>query len=81
MDSAQMELAPVAPVFDSLIHEQLLERRDKLKEAATIAGTEFEFAGLLNDVDAALAKFNNGHSASAKCARMRSSRNVCSPIR
>jgi len=60
MDSAQMELAPVAPVFDSLIHEQLLERRGKLKEVAAIAGTEFGFAGLLKEVDAALRKFENG---------------------
>jgi sigma-B regulation protein RsbU (phosphoserine phosphatase) len=60
MDSAQMELAPVAPVFDSLIHEQLIERRERLKSVEAIAGTEFGFAGLLNEVDAALRKFENG---------------------
>ena len=61
MDSVQMvEVAPVAPL-DSLIHEQLLERRERLNDASSQFGTNGDFQRLLGEVDAALRKFEIGH--------------------
>jgi hypothetical protein len=80
MDSAQMELAPVAPVFDSLIHEQLLERRGRLKEVAAIAGTEFELPGCSMRSMRRFASLKMGDSANAKTVTTRSSLSGCSPI-
>jgi sigma-B regulation protein RsbU (phosphoserine phosphatase) len=60
MDSAQMEMAPVAAGFDSMIHEQLLDRRHRLQDARTQIGPHTDFARLLDEVDAALLRFENG---------------------
>ncbi len=60
MDSAQMELAPVGGI-ETMLHDQLVERRERLQAAALIAGADVEFANLLGDVDAALRKYENGH--------------------
>ena len=60
MDTAKVA-APLVAEFDSLIHEQLLDRRLKLQAASMFTGADFQFAGLLGEVDAALAKLGNGH--------------------
>ena len=59
MDTARVA-APLVAEFDSLIQGQLLERRERLQAASLFAGADFEFAGLLGEVDAALAKLSNG---------------------
>jgi sigma-B regulation protein RsbU (phosphoserine phosphatase) len=46
-------------VSDSL-HEQLLERRDKLQVTASLFGANAEFTRLLDEVDAALARMDDG---------------------
>ena len=46
-------------VLDSALREQLLDRREKLEEAAALSG-DFEFANLLGEVDDALAKMDAG---------------------
>src|SRR5512141_2834662 len=46
--------------LDSVIHDQLIERRQKLEEALSVSGGDFEFANLLGQVDTALAKIENG---------------------
>lgn len=60
MDSVQMELAPVIAGFDSMIHEQLLDRRQRLQRAHTEIGQHSDFSRLLTEVDAALLRFENG---------------------
>lgn len=60
MDSVQMEMEPVAGGFDTLIHEQLLERRDRLESVRAHVSEDREFARLLDEVDAALLRFENG---------------------
>ena len=61
MDSARLVAAPLVAEFDALIAEQLVERRERLQTASMFAGGDFEFASLLGQVDAALAKLNTGH--------------------
>ena len=60
MDTAKVA-APLVAEFDSMIEEQLLDRRERLRAASLFAGGDFQFAGLLGEVDAALAKLGNGH--------------------
>jgi phosphoserine phosphatase RsbU/P len=57
---AQMETAAVVAGFDSMIHEQLLERRNRLENARTQTGGHEDFSKLLGEVDAALLKFETG---------------------
>jgi sigma-B regulation protein RsbU (phosphoserine phosphatase) len=45
--------------FESVVREQLLDRREKLEEAIGLSG-DFEFANLLGEVDTALAKLDKG---------------------
>lgn len=45
--------------LDNVLREQLLKRKDRLKEAMTLSG-DVEFANLLGEVDHALAKMDNG---------------------
>ena len=59
MESAQMELAAVAPGLDSMIHEQLLDRRQRLESARVQIGHD-DFSRLLSEVDAALSRFDSG---------------------
>ena len=59
MEGVQMELAQVGGV-DALIHEQLLDRRGRLERAREQTGLEPDFTRLLNEVDAALARFDAG---------------------
>ena len=46
--------------LDSVIYDQLIERRQKLEDAVAVNGDDFEFTDLLGQVDAALAKFDKG---------------------
>lgn len=46
--------------LDSVFRETLNERRQKLEEALALNDGDFEFANLLGQVDAALAKLDNG---------------------
>ena len=46
-------------VLDSVLREQLLDRREKLEEAAALSG-DFELANLLGEVDDELDKMNAG---------------------
>jgi phosphoserine phosphatase RsbU/P len=61
MESVMMEKVSAGNGFDAMVHEQLLERRERLREVTEIASANIEFASLLSDVDAALLKFENGH--------------------
>lgn len=45
--------------LDDVLRDQLLERKEKLEEAMSLAG-DFEFANLLGEVDNALAKIDAG---------------------
>lgn len=60
MDTAKVA-APLVAEFDAMIEEQLLDRRERLRAASMFAGADFQFAGLLGEVDAALSKLGNGH--------------------
>lgn len=55
----QIKLAPVAPV-DSMLYEQLNDRRNRLQTANTQIGYNADFARLLDEVDSALQRFENG---------------------
>jgi sigma-B regulation protein RsbU (phosphoserine phosphatase) len=59
MEGAQMEMEPVAGL-DTMIREQLTERRDRLMAATSLAGSDMEFASLLGEVDAALGRIEQG---------------------
>ncbi|CAN5469781.1 hypothetical protein BH18ACI3_BH18ACI3_16230 [soil metagenome] len=60
MDTAQMmELAPVAPL-DSMLHEQLLDRQARLRDAQFENGPDVDVSRLLGEVDIALERFNGG---------------------
>lgn len=59
MESAQMELAPVGGV-ETLLHEQLLDRRARLEQARPAIGYDPDFTRLLGEVDAALKRYENG---------------------
>lgn len=61
MDSVQMGMAPIVAgvEFDAVLREQLLDRRDRLQIARTHVGHN-DFTRLLDEVDAALLRFENG---------------------
>lgn len=50
----------MATVVDDSLREQLLERREKLKVATTWSGAKAELARLLDEVDAALKRMDDG---------------------
>ncbi len=60
MENAQMELAPVFAGLDVMLQEQLIDRRQKLQVATSQNGYNTDFARLLDEVDAALLRFENG---------------------
>ncbi|MEQ1765240.1 MAG: SpoIIE family protein phosphatase [Pyrinomonadaceae bacterium] len=60
MESAQMQAVTAAAGFDSMLHEQLLDRRQRLESARTSIGGHEDFSRLLGEVDAALLKFESG---------------------
>src|SRR5689334_10620127 len=47
-------------VFKDAIRDQLIERKGRLEEASRYTGDSFEFAALLGQVDAALARLDSG---------------------
>ncbi len=50
----------MATVIDDSLREQLLERRGRLEMSASSSGVEVELTRLLTEVDAALARMDNG---------------------
>lgn len=61
MESVQMGYAaPASAEFDSVLREQLLERKGKLEEIRPQTGSDPDLTRLLNEVDAALARFEKG---------------------
>ncbi|MGB7068840.1 MAG: hypothetical protein WBD22_05050 [Pyrinomonadaceae bacterium] len=61
MDSAQTALAPAAAAeLDSMLHEQLADRRERLQIAKSQNALDPDFTRLLTEVDAALKRFENG---------------------
>ncbi len=60
MEGVQMSYAPAGAEFDSVLRDQLLERRERLQEARPSVGADPDLSRLLNEVDAALARFEKG---------------------
>lgn len=60
MEGVQMKYAPASTEFDAVLREQLLERREKLREAEPLTGFAPDVVRLLAEVDAALARFEEG---------------------
>ncbi|NOT49474.1 MAG: SpoIIE family protein phosphatase [Acidobacteria bacterium] len=60
MEGVQMSYAPASAEFDAVLRGQLLDRREKLEEARPRIGLDSDFSRLLNEVDAALARFDTG---------------------
>src|SRR4051794_5238227 len=58
MDAVEMKMEE--PVFESVIREQLFERKARLEDALALSNGDLEFISLLGQVDTALAKLNNG---------------------
>ena len=56
----QMRYAPVGAEFDAVLRDQLLDRRNRLERAREHTELEPDFSRLLNEVDAALARFEAG---------------------
>ena len=60
MDSAHAVMAPAAAVeMDTMLRDELLDRRERLEKASTLS-FDPSFSNLLAEVDAALARFDNG---------------------
>ncbi|MCC6327748.1 MAG: SpoIIE family protein phosphatase [Acidobacteria bacterium] len=55
-----MSYAPAGAEFDSVLRDQLLERRERLQDAGPLTGADPDLSRLLNEVDAALARFEKG---------------------
>jgi sigma-B regulation protein RsbU (phosphoserine phosphatase) len=60
MEGVQMGYAPASAEFDSVLRGQLLDRRERLQKARDHVELEPDFTRLLNEVDAALARFDAG---------------------
>lgn len=61
MDSVQAVLAPAATAeLDGMLRDELLNRRGRLEIAKSQNGFDPDFTRLLNEVDAALQRFENG---------------------
>lgn len=59
MESAQIELAPVGGI-ETLLRDQLVDRRERLRDAESRFDYVPEFSRLLNEVDAALDRIQKG---------------------
>lgn len=59
MDTS-MDLVSTAAGLDSMLHEQLVDRRHRLQSANSQNGYNTDFARLLAEVDAALMRFDKG---------------------
>lgn len=60
MEGVQMGYAPASAEFDAVLRGQLLDRKEKLQEARPRIGFDPDFVRLLNEVDAALERFDKG---------------------
>ena len=60
MDSAQMKIKAAASVFDAMVQEQLAERLQTLRRVSSENGNSSEFALFLEEVDAALKRYEDG---------------------
>lgn len=60
MEGVQMGLAPAGAEFDAVLHEQLVERRERLEIAKSQNVFDANFSRLLSEVDAALMRFEKG---------------------
>lgn len=60
MEAVQMEVIPAGVGLDSMVHTQLLERRQRLENARIQIGGHDDFTRLLDEVDAALSRFDAG---------------------
>jgi sigma-B regulation protein RsbU (phosphoserine phosphatase) len=61
MEGVQMAVAPAANAeIDGMLHQQLLDRRTRLESVQARVGVNSDFSRLLGEVDAALARFENG---------------------
>src|SRR5688500_7248760 len=60
MDTAQAREPMVGAPVDSMLYEQLLDRRTKLKSARSQNLFDLDVSRLLSEVDAALQRFENG---------------------
>lgn len=60
METAHMQTMTAAAGFDSMLHEQLLDRQQRLERARTEIGGNEDLSRLLGEVDAALMRFESG---------------------
>jgi len=60
MEAVQTKVIASGVGLDSMIHEQLLDRRERLDRARTQIGGHDDFTRLLDEVDAALSRFDSG---------------------
>lgn len=60
MEGTQIGLAPAGVEFDAVLHEQLVDRRERLQIAKSQNGFDPDFTRLLSEVDAALMRFEKG---------------------
>ncbi len=61
MDTAQMTREPLLdPSIDTMLHEQLLDRRNRLQTAQARSSFDLDLSRLLSEVDAALLRFDKG---------------------
>ena len=60
MDSAQMGIKATVSVFDAMVQEQLVARLETLRRVSSENGNTSEFGRFLEEVDAALKKFEDG---------------------
>lgn len=60
MEATQTVMAPAGVEFDAVLHEQLLDRRERLQIAKSRIGFDPDFSRLLSEVDAALTRFDKG---------------------
>src|SRR5258706_3192189 len=60
MDSAQMSIEASASVVDAMVQEQLVARLETLRRVSSENGSTSEFGQFLDEVDAALKKFEEG---------------------
>ena len=60
MDTAQMREPALGAPIDSMLYEQLLDRRTRLESAQSHNVFDLDVSRLLSEVDAALMRFDNG---------------------
>jgi hypothetical protein len=71
----------MATLETSFLHDQLEERKRRLQAAIAVAPPNAGLAGLLHEVDSALARMAKGSTVYAKSATNRWNRTACRPTR